>query len=88
MFSKLSSRDWLAFALGMLTNLVVIDTIFWSLVPGWDLSLTPFSLGVILFGGYTLCITGEDYVRNHSDQLPSECGECRCGVRQGGSEDQ
>lgn len=88
MFRKLSSRDLLAFAVGMNFSIVVMHLILWSIFPKWDLSLTPLNLGVILFGGYTLCITGEDYVRNHSDQLPSECGECRCGVRQGGSEDQ
>ena len=63
MFGKLTSRDLLSFGLGMNFSIVVTDFILWNLAPHWDLSLTPFSIGVILFGGYILCTTGDEHVR-------------------------
>lgn len=84
----LTSRDVLAFGIGMDFSIVVMDFILWGLLPGFNLHLTPLNIGVILFGGYILCTTGEKHVRNDSDQLQGECVECRSCVRQGGSEDQ
>jgi hypothetical protein len=86
MFGKLTGRDLLAFGVGLNTSIVAMDFILWNMVPEWDLSLTPFNIGVILSGGYILCTTGDDYVRRDSDEHAGDCQQVGCKFQQDGSE--
>lgn len=82
----INSRDFLAFGIGMNFSIVVMDFILWRLIPGFNLHLTPYSVGVILFGGYILCTTGEKHVRRDSDEPAGDCNQVNCILRQGGSQ--
>jgi hypothetical protein len=86
MFGKLTSRDLLSFSIGLNTSIVAMDFILWNLIPGFNLHLTPWSVGVILFGGYILCTTGEDHVRRDSDEHAGDGQQARCILQQDGPE--
>jgi hypothetical protein len=86
MFGKLTGRDLLAFGVGLNTSNVAMNLIIRGMIPEWDLSLTPFNIGVILFGGYILCTTGEDHVRRDSDEHAGDGQQARCILQQDGSE--